>query len=75
MGAKGEIYLLLAKLADEQGAAVVIVSSELPEVLGLCDRIVVMNSGRIAGRFERTQATEEILLQAAVVGAQAARAA
>jgi len=75
VGAKGEIYLLLAKLADEKGAAVVIVSSELPEVLGLCDRIVVMNSGRIAGRFERTQATEEILLQAAVGGAQAARAA
>jgi ribose transport system ATP-binding protein len=71
VGAKGEIYLLLAKLADEQGAAVVIVSSELPEVLGLSDRIVVMNSGRIAGRFERAQASEEGLLQAAVAAAGA----
>jgi len=71
VGAKGEIYRLLARLADEQGAAVVIVSSELPEVLGLSDRIVVMNSGRIAGRFERAQASEEILLQAAVGGAHA----
>ena len=35
------------------------VSSELPEVLGLCDRIVVMRDGRIAGRFDRTEATEE----------------
>ena len=74
VGAKGEIYALLARLADEEGAAVVIVSSELPEILGLSDRIVVMNSGRIAGRFERTQASEEILLQAAV-GTQAALAA
>ncbi|HUG24911.1 sugar ABC transporter ATP-binding protein, partial [Piscinibacter sp.] len=71
VGAKGEIYLLLAKLADERGAAVVIVSSELPEVLGLSDRIIVMNSGRIAGRFDRAQASEEVLLQAAVAGAQA----
>ena len=53
-------------LADEQGAAIVIVSSELPEILGLCDRIVVMRDGRIAGRFDRGEATEEILLTAAV---------
>ena len=55
VGAKREIYQLLARLADEQGAAVVMVSSELPEVLGLCDRIVVMRDGRIAGRFERAR--------------------
>ena len=53
----------------------VIVSSELPEVLGLGDRIVVVNSGRISGRFDRAQASEEVLLQAAVAGAQPARAA
>ena len=60
VGAKREIYQLLASLADEHSAAVVIVSSELPEILGLCDRIVVMRDGRIAGRFDRGEATEEI---------------
>jgi ribose transport system ATP-binding protein len=70
VGAKREIYQLLASLADEQGAAVVFVSSELPEILGLCDRIVVMRDGRIVGRFERGEASEEILLRAAV-GAEA----
>ncbi len=75
VGAKREIYQLLATLADEQGAAVMIVSSELPEILGLCDRIVVMRDGRIAGRFERAEATEEILLRAAVGTVEASRAA
>ena len=68
VGAKREIYQLLASLADEQGAAIVIVSSELPEILGLCDRIVVMRDGRVAGRFGREEATEEVLLAAAVGG-------
>ena len=49
VGAKREIYQLLASLADEQGAATVIVSSELPESLGLCDRIVVMRDGGSPG--------------------------
>jgi len=71
VGAKQEIYQLLAALADQEGAAVVIVSSELPEILGLCDRIVVMRDGRIARRFDRSEATEETLLQAAVGVAQA----
>ena len=70
VGAKREIYQLLADLADRQGAAIVIVSSELPEILGLCDRIVVMRDGAVAGRFERSEASEEMLLRAAV-GAQA----
>ncbi|BCH21151.1 ribose import ATP-binding protein RbsA [Mesorhizobium sp. L-8-10] len=74
VGAKREIYQLLADLADGHGAAIVIVSSELPEILGLCDRIVVMRDGRIAGRFDRGAATEESLL-AAALGADAAQAA
>lgn len=65
VGAKREIYQLLATLADG-GGAVVIVSSELPEILGLADRIIVMRDGRIAKHFDRTTATEEALLQAAV---------
>jgi ribose transport system ATP-binding protein len=66
VGAKREIYQLLAELADGRGAAIVIVSSELPEVLGLCDRIVVMRDGSVAARFERGEASEEKLLAAAV---------
>ena len=75
VGSKHEIYQLLAALADERGAAVVIVSSELPEILGLCDRIVVMRDGRIAGRFQRAEASEEILLHAAVGTLETSRAA
>lgn len=74
VGAKREIYQLLASLADEQRAAVVLVSSELPEIIGLCDSIVVMRGGRITGRFERGAATEEDLL-AAALGAEEAQAA
>jgi ribose transport system ATP-binding protein len=66
VGAKREIYQLLAALADEEHAAIVMVSSELPEVLGLSDRILVMRDGRIAGRFDRTEATEERLMAAAI---------
>jgi ribose transport system ATP-binding protein len=66
VGAKREIYRLLAELADEARAAVVMVSSELPEILGLSDRIVVMRDGRIAGRFARGEASEEALMACAV---------
>lgn len=65
VGAKREIYQLLAGFV-EAGGAVVMVSSDLPEILGLCDRIVVMRDGRIAARFDRAEASEEALLQAAV---------
>ena len=44
------------------GCAVLVVSSELAELIGLCDRIVVLHEGRIAGRFERGEANEEELL-------------
>ena len=75
IGAKQEIYRLLAELADDGRAAIVMVSSELPEILGLSDRILVMRDGRVAGRFERAEATEEILLAAAVGPAARERAA
>jgi len=65
VGAKREIYQLLAELADRHGAAIVMVSSELPEILGLSDRILVMRDGRVA-RFEREEASEEKILAAAV---------
>jgi ribose transport system ATP-binding protein len=72
VGAKREIYQLLAQLADEQRAAVVMVSSELPEILGMSDRIVVMRDGRISGRFEAAEASEEKIMQCAVTGRAAA---
>jgi ribose transport system ATP-binding protein len=74
VGAKREIYQLLARLADEDGAAIVMVSSELPEILGLSDRIIVMRDGRIAGRFACEEASEEKLM-AAAIGAGVAREA
>jgi len=65
VGAKSEIYSVIYKLA-EQGAAVVVVSSELPEVLGICDRIIVMRGGRIVSSLMRDQATSERLLSLAL---------
>ena len=58
---KAEIYRLIRDRAAA-GCAVLVVSSELPELMGLCDRIVVLHEGRIAGRFDHGTATEEALL-------------
>jgi L-arabinose transport system ATP-binding protein len=65
VGAKSEIYSIIFKLA-ENGAAVVVVSNELPEVMGICDRIAVMRQGEIAGVFNRGEATAEMLLRLAL---------
>ena len=64
VGAKSEIYQIVAGLAG-QGVGIILISSELPEVLGMADRIVVMRSGRITGTFLRAEADEEKLLHAA----------
>ncbi|GJF33610.1 ABC transporter [Kitasatospora sp. NE20-6] len=65
VGAKAEIYRIIADLA-EQGVAILVISSELPEVLGLADRIVVMQNGRITGELDRAEATEEAILNLAM---------
>ncbi|MDN4482259.1 sugar ABC transporter ATP-binding protein [Demequina lignilytica] len=65
VGAKSEIYTIIDELARD-GVAVLVVSSELPEVLGLSDRIYVMCDGRIAGEVAREDATEERLLSLAM---------
>ncbi|MFC8718079.1 ATP-binding cassette domain-containing protein, partial [Kitasatospora sp. NPDC057198] len=65
VGAKAEIYRIVADLA-EQGVALLVISSELPELLGLADRIVVMQGGRITGELDRAQATEEAVLHLAM---------
>ncbi len=66
VGAKMEIYSIINELAAA-GTAVVVVSSELPEVLGLADRIVVMRGGRVTGELSRADATEERILTLAIV--------
>ncbi|MFF3652885.1 sugar ABC transporter ATP-binding protein [Streptomyces sp. NPDC002181] len=65
IGAKAEIYRIIADLARE-GVALLVISSELPEVLGLADRIVVMQNGRITGELSRAEATEEAVLNLAM---------
>jgi ABC-type sugar transport system ATPase subunit len=65
VGAKAEIYTLLDELAN-QGIAIILISSELPEILGLSDRIYVMQNGRIRGELSSEEATEEKVLALAL---------
>ncbi|WP_284747107.1 multiple monosaccharide ABC transporter ATP-binding protein [Amycolatopsis sp. RTGN1] len=62
VGAKFEIYTIINELAA-QGKAVLVISSELPELLGLCDRIYALSAGRITGEATREEATQELLMQ------------
>ena len=61
VGAKAEIYELIRKLASE-GVSVIVISSEMEEVLGISDRIAVMHEGRITGILERDQFSEEAIM-------------
>ena len=65
VGAKAEVHKIIADLADE-GVAILMISSELPEVLHVADRILVMHEGRITADIPRDQANEEVLMKAAV---------
>ena len=69
VGAKQEIYAQINNLA-RSGLAIVLVSSELPEVLGLSDRVMVLHEGRITGEFSRAQATPEAVMSCATGSAQ-----
>lgn len=62
VGAKVEIYKLMNQLA-QQGVAILMISSELPEVLGMSDRIMVIHEGKIAGFLNRDEATEEKIME------------
>lgn len=64
VGTKAEIHKLMCKLAQE-GKAIIMISSELPEILGMSDRVLVMHEGRVGGVFERKDATQESIMQAA----------
>lgn len=74
VGSKEQIYDLLFKLSDE-GKAILLISSEIPEVLDLSDRILVMANGRITGEFGRGEVDQETILHYATMGAPAATCA
>ncbi len=61
VGAKYEIYCIINQLVAE-GKSVVMISSEMPEILGMCDRIYVMNEGRIVGELEGKEVTQELIM-------------
>lgn len=61
VGAKYEIYCIINELA-QQGKAVIVISSELPEIIGISDRIYVMNEGRFVGELDKTEATQESIM-------------
>ncbi|MEK4669339.1 multiple monosaccharide ABC transporter ATP-binding protein [Niallia sp. FSL R7-0271] len=62
VGAKYEIYTIINQLAEE-GKGILLISSEMPELLGMCDRIYVMNEGRIKGELEAAEATQESIMK------------
>jgi ribose transport system ATP-binding protein len=70
VGAKAEIHALMSELAA-QGVGILMISSELPEVLGVSDRILVMREGQIVGEFTRGQATQDAIMACATGGAAA----
>ena len=65
VGAKSEIYQIINDLVT-QGASVIVISSELPEILGICDRIIVMRDGRITANIDRKDATQEKIMSYAI---------
>ena len=71
VGAKAEIHRLMSQLAGE-GKAIIMVSSEMPEILGMSDRVIVIHEGRITGEFSRAEVTQEKIMAAATGMAAAA---
>jgi ABC-type sugar transport system ATPase subunit len=69
VGAKAELYRLMDKLCRD-GIAIILTSSELPELLTVCDRILVLSEGRLTAEFSRAEATEQNIMEAATAGAE-----
>jgi rhamnose transport system ATP-binding protein len=74
VGSKAAVHSFMCELTA-QGLAVIMVSSEIPEILGMSDRVIVMREGRMAGTFDRKNVTAETLVAAATGNAAAAEAA
>lgn len=68
VGAKSEIHRLMSRLAAERGLAILMISSELPEILGMSDRVLVMREGRIVAEYPRDEATQERIAAAMMGG-------
>ena len=64
IGAKAEVHALLARLASD-GMGVIVISSDLPEVLAVSDRVIVIKDGRISRSFARADASQETIMEAA----------
>ena len=73
VGAKAEIYKLMNELTSE-GLAILLISSELPEIIGMSDRILVMYEGKITGEFQRDEFSEEAIMECAIGGKNGGRA-
>ena len=67
VGAKAEIHTIIGELAA-RGVGIIMISSELPEVVGVSDRVIVMRQGRVAGEFGRGEATQDAIMQKAAGG-------
>ena len=65
VGSKSSMYEIMAELAN-QGYGILMISSEMPEIIGMCDKVVVMSSGRVAGVLNRGEATQESILKMAL---------
>jgi rhamnose transport system ATP-binding protein len=65
VGAKAEVHRIITELADE-GVSILLISSELPEILHISDRILVMHNGRITANLSREEADQETIMKAAV---------
>jgi rhamnose transport system ATP-binding protein len=64
IGTKSEVHKLLSELVS-QGIGILMISSEMPEVLGVADRILVIHEGRLTAEFSRAEATEALIMRAA----------
>ena len=64
IGAKAEIHKIINSLAKE-GKAIIMISSEMPEILGMSDRVIVLHEGSITGEFTRREATQEKIMACA----------
>lgn len=66
VGTKAEIYKIIWELAG-QGLSIVVISSEMPELMKLCDRFIVLRNGKITGEFMRNEVKEQTLMEAAAL--------
>lgn len=63
VGAKQEIYQLMRRLADYEGKSIIMVSSEMPELIGMSDRIIVMRLGKVVGELQKEEFSQELILE------------